>query len=151
MIGSCSSEEEGITTDYSFIDQVAQGQIEGKSWIYSNGMAIPDTDDEGVSYFIIRLYSTTDVVENVCDLTFPDYDRLHFNLPQVTKLYNLSLSEEGVNVLMFEHETKISNVANQGAIEILDITETQVIGRLDVRYNDTNFINGNFTLEICQD
>ena len=40
----------------------------------------------------------------------------------------------------------MQNLVSEGAIEILTVSETEVTGRMDARFNNANFVDGNLTV-----
>ena len=53
-------------------------------------------------------------------------------------------------VTLFDDEEVMNVIATEGAVEITSVTDTHVTGRIDARADEDNFINGNFTVPLCQ-
>lgn len=132
---------------YKFKNQTATGKIEGVSWTFVEGKA----EDDGDNFSIELMLDQTD---SPCDVfAFPDGDLVMFTIPNVVGLYKLKFSLSGGSDLrtatLFDSEETLNIIATEGAIEILTITASEVTGRLDVRSDDNNYINGNFTVSLC--
>jgi hypothetical protein len=132
---------------YEFKNQTATGEIEGESWVFVEGKA--EDAGENLSFDLML-----DQAEAPCDIFgFPEGDVVFFTIPNAVGLYKLKFSLSGgtdiLTATLFDVEGTLNVVATEGAIEILSITDTQVTGRLDIRSDEDNYINGNFTVTLC--
>ena len=148
LLASCSSEEEAPA--YNFTDQELAGMIEGKDWSYGDGYA--DITGEGeTSKLHVTLVLPSD--GEGCDI-LADGDRVMFSFPKYAGLHILKMDfddiENSRTVTLFDDEETLNVIATQGAVEITSITDTEVKGRIDARAYDDNFVNGNFTVPLCQ-
>lgn len=88
-----------------------------------------------------------------CDI-MPDGDRVFFTLPSNTGVHLLKFDfndlEGSRTVTLFDDEEVMNVIATEGAVEITSVTDTHVTGRIDARADEDNFINGNFTVPLCQ-
>jgi hypothetical protein len=146
---SCSDDEGEDKNTYSFKDQDLSGEIGGEAWTYEDGFVDEDTyDSEEIWDF--RLFLEQE--ESACDVLFAEGDQILFFVPRVIGLYELSLNSsfEGRVVNLIEDEdVPVNNLASNGAIEILTVTETEITGRIDARLDRDNYVNGNFTVSFC--
>lgn len=146
LLLACSDDDDKKSS-YSFKDQVLSGEIGGDAWTFGDGFVEEsEFDDEEILDF--RLFLAHD--GSVCSV--PDGDNVIFFVPRAVGLYKLSLNSsfEGQVVNMVEDDDiPINNIATEGAIEILTISETEVTGRIDARMDSDNHINGNFTVSFC--
>lgn len=148
LFASCSSDTEAPA--YNFTDQPLAGMIEGVSWTYADGYA--DITGEGEN---AKLHVTLALPSEGtgCDILV-DGDRVMFSFPKYAGLHILKLDFNDVEgsrtVTLFDDEETMNVIATQGAVEITSITDTEVKGRIDARAYDDNFVNGNFTVPICQ-
>ena len=78
-----------------------------------------------------------------------------FSVPNEVGIYKLKLNlncftcADNFTVTLFEKDGSMNFIATDGAVEILTISDTQVSGRIDARYDGNTFVNGNFTVSIC--
>jgi hypothetical protein len=95
-----------------------------------------------------------DQIEAPCEIFgFGEGDMVFFTVPNAVGLYKLKFSFSGgtdnQTATLFDTEETLNVIATEGAIEILTITTAEVTGRLDVRSDANNYINGNFTVTLC--
>ena len=149
---SCSKDDEADGPSYEFIDQNAQGTIDGISFSFQTGTAEDSFFNE--EELSIDLYDESEDITDVCDFFgFGDAVRVFFSIPNTVGLYELSFSfddaENGRTVTMFNPAKTLNIIATEGAVEILSISDTEVSGRLDIDAGEGNEVNGNFTVTIC--
>ena len=148
LLASCSSDKEAPA--YSFTDQNLAGMIEGVDWSYGDGYA--DITGEGET---AKLHVTLVLPSEGegCDI-LAEGDRVFFSFPKYEGLHILKVDFDNIEasrtVTLFDSEETMNVVATQGAVEITSISETEVKGRIDARAYDDNFVNGNFTVPLCQ-
>ncbi len=150
---SCSSDEDDGPS-YDFVNQNAQGTIDGISFNFGEGTAEESLID--ASELSIKLYDNSEDFTDVCDfLGFGDFVSVFFSIPNAVGIYelnfNLDGSEDARTVTLFNPAETLNIIATEGAVEILSISDTEVTGRLDVRALEGNAVNGNFTVVICQE
>ncbi|MCH2045054.1 MAG: hypothetical protein MK212_13130 [Saprospiraceae bacterium] len=139
---------------HEFEAQVLAGKVNNEEWILEMGTATLLTKDSFPDSLSLRLYAES--FSNPCDSNLSyTRDYVYTTLPADTGLYTYSfdfISHRG-SYAIFEHQaTGIRHTAIKGAIEIQEIdTINQFIrGRLDIRYDAKNCINGNFQVEYCR-
>ena len=126
-----------------FIDQDLAGQIGGDDWTYGVGAAVP-RDGE----YSIDLY--TDSSDTPCTSTSFDQDIVMFSPPDAVGLYTLGLDSFGVTLVEDRgDDAPMNHISLTGAVEILEITYTEISGRMDVEASSDSWANGNFTAVIC--
>jgi len=145
---SCGKDDEGPA--YEFIDQPLQGKIGGVDFMMKDGKVYEGFFEEDEWY--VEIYGENEPAA-ACDVEIAEKNYLFFNVPLEVGLYKLyfKLSTfEGQLVNLYDVEDDDSqNLASEGAIEILTISDTEVTGRLDARFNNQNRVNGNFTVNFC--
>ncbi|WP_271765127.1 hypothetical protein [Aquimarina algiphila] len=146
MFIACS-DDDTTEPETEFIDQVLQGKIDGESWTFVNGTS--SIDDK----IHLDLLST----ETECGASnFEKKSRIIFSITNAVGIYELKFdfndleNSQTVTLLSYDEEgTPINNIATEGTVEITDITETKVIGRINARSDDNSFVNGNFEASVC--
>jgi hypothetical protein len=134
--------------EYSFKDQHVQGELFEGSWEYADGSV-----NEGEHMLGVTLYPAHDEV--LCSGTVNTQTMVGFPIPNEVGLYKLKSDPNfpGLIVLFtyFDSEGPITLYVEEGAVEILTITETEVTGRIDAHKDDNNHINGNFVVLFCNE
>lgn len=146
----CGGDDEG-SPKYSFKDQTLSGKIDNIGWIYGDGYSSIDGD-----YADITL--VTDQIEDEgCNIWDIEGNYIFFYVPATVGVHPLkkldlsgSLEDNQTVTLLVNEDIPVNIIAQKGAIEILTISETQITGRIDARFDDESFVNGNFTVTICQ-
>ncbi|MEO9966057.1 MAG: hypothetical protein ABJF11_09725 [Reichenbachiella sp.] len=148
---SCSDDDDDGGPAYEFTNQNLQGQINGKSWSFVEGVAeVSPFDDTKLS---IELGA--EELESPCDLFALSGLRVFFSIPHEVALteLNFSLEEGGQTVTLFDPDGTLNIIATEGAVEILTITDTEVTGRIDAREGGggEDGVNGNFSVTYCSE
>ena len=148
---SCK-DDDGEGTHHNFKNQDASGKIANVSWSYQDGYAsIYDVgDSKRIEVRLVLAQTMTG-----CDISsFAEGDQVFFDLPTVVGVYKLVLdwtpTVNSNTATLLDTEEAEWYIATIGAIEILSISDTEVSGRIDAKADDKNFVNGNFTVSICQ-
>lgn len=129
------------TPSYQFKEQDAQGKIGNVAWVYEDGKV----EDVEVA-FNIELFLTQPSAP--CDNPgFAIGDQVLFTIPRSAGLFELSA--DGYTVTLFNISQAKTYIATQGAVEILSASGSFLIGRIDARFDDGNFVNGNFIVPFC--
>lgn len=148
---SCKDDDDPAPS-HSFKDQELAGEIGGDTWTYEDGYASAESTD-GVESLYISLVQ--DATGEGCDAA-AEGDFVFFYIPKAVGVYELKLdwndleAEDNHTITLFDDENTMNYIAAEGALEILSITDTQVSGRIDAVADEDAFINGNFTVSICQ-
>lgn len=141
---ACGDDEENGPS-YEFKDQTAQGQVEGNNWTFVSGLSeVSFFDEANISFEL-----TSETYEDPCAEFILDGVRVLFDAPAEVGIYELSFSENGHTVTLYNPETQLNSIAVDGAIEIVSITETEVTGRIDAHADSETFVNGDFTVPFC--
>ncbi|SKC55365.1 hypothetical protein [Ohtaekwangia koreensis] len=150
-IAAFSCKEDVEDPAYNFKEQNLTGKIDNTDWAYQTGYASQDgSNSEGTIYITLVQGHTGEGCS-----TWPEGDHVFFTLPNATGLYKLKFdfnnwdAEDNQIVTLFDQESTTNNFATEGAVEITEITSTQISGRIDARSEDDTFVNGNFTVTIC--
>lgn len=147
LLFSCSKDSESPA--YDFKDQELSGFIEGVNWMYGDGYATT-TGEGATSKMHITLVLPSE--DEGCDI-MPEGDRVFFSFPLQAGIHVLKLDfndvENSRTVTLFDSEEVMNVIATEGAVEITSITETHITGRIDARADEDNFVNGNFSVPLC--
>lgn len=144
ILTSCGDDDSGPA--YSFDDQDLQGEIQGQDWVYLDGEAEESFFfDDQMSIELIQ-----EEIEQACGLFYSLESSVFFSVPYEEGLFELNLSgTTSQTVTLYVPDETLNIIATGGAVEILSISETEISGRIDARYDEDNFINGNFTIPFC--
>ena len=151
---SCSDDGDGGGgSDYEFLDQNAQGKINGKDFALVLGKGEMDPFDE--TRLSITLWSES--FTDACGFNFGQEVSSFFTVPMQVGLYELKLDltdfEGSQTVTLFDPDGTLNIICSDGAVEILSITETKVTGKIHAYYTGDkleNDINGNFEVTYCE-
>ncbi|WP_258104421.1 hypothetical protein [Marinoscillum sp. MHG1-6] len=143
---SCSDEEKG--PKYEFKDQNLQGKIDGQAYNYGEGTV--DFSTEGKMSF--DLFSDQETTAACDQFGFGDFVVAFFTMKKNEGLVELVLDFNGgtsQTVTLLNPDNFINYVTTEGAIEITSIADSVVVGKIDARMDENNYINGNFTATVC--
>ena len=141
---SCREEDSG--PGYNFKDQFVMGEIDGEGWRYQDGYA----EINGDKIEITLMVAQEDGVK-ACDVFLPEGDQVFFTVPADKGLYKLGLNSSSRTVTMLDEEETLNHIADDGAIEILNISNSDIKGRIDARSDEEeNYVNGDFRVLICK-
>jgi len=145
VLGSLLAACGGGGSPPEFIDQTAQGEIDGVPWVIGDGFASVDSD--GSMSIDLVLPQT----ETGCDIFVASGDEVIFSVPTADPaLYQLEASLTGQTVTLFADATVNNFIATSGQIEIQTVTETTVTGRIAAEFDSSTYVNGNFEIPRCQ-
>ena len=143
-IGDLEGLFESTAYEAEFIDQDAAGEINGITWEYTFATASPGWEEGELSIELIQ-----DEAEDICNY-WGSEDKVMFSIPEELGSYELSFGTHSATLVDFrDGEAPMNYIAVAGLIEIEEITETQVKGRLDVQADGSTFVNGNFIADRC--
>ena len=147
LLTSCGGDEDTECPAASFQNQTLQGEFNGTAWTLASGKAeVSFFDSEQLS-----IEMTNQNTEDVCDAFSLDGNTVLFSVMNAVGLYEICFKLDGSGsdqtITLFDGTT--NNIVTSGAVEILTITDTEVTGRIDGRFDDNNFVNGNFSVPLC--
>ena len=152
LFSSCNSDDDEEDMDdecvASFINQVATGTFFGDPFTFVEGTAKEDFADS--TQFRIVLYREA-VTGDACDnfnFSKPTISII-FSVPKMVGIYELGL----LYSLTFNDASTVNQVdaeiAACGAIEITEVSATEVAGQLDATASDASMLNGTFRVQLC--
>jgi len=122
--------------------RVASGKIDGVDWTFVSGAA---TVTEGK--LMIELASIEN--DKPCDVFGPKGDQLLFTrIPEGPGETQLSM-ENTLTFFSSKDGQSMNYIATEGQIVIDEVTAIEVKGALVSTFDDSNHINGTFTLTLC--
>ena len=148
---ACSKDSTSDTYTASFKSQPAQGKIKGAPFQYIAGKFEPDFYDD--TEYGIYLYEKSDFdtvgLGGMCNSKFLGTKLgVDFSVPMKVGKYDLSDEQ------LVTFETGEMNVALpravKGAIEVVSISDTKLVGKIDAYLSDETFVNGDFTVAFCK-
>lgn len=144
VLFSCGGDDDD--KKYSFKDRDLSGKIGGSPWAYADGYSDISSGTASITLTLAQ-------DEEGCSIGFAEGNQVFFDVPAETGLYllkfDLSGSTDNQTVTLLEIDGFVNNIATEGAIEILSITETTITGRIDAHIDGDNTVNGNFAVTIC--
>ena len=145
---SCSKDDDTLPP-YFFLDRNLQGEIDGQNFTLGFGAA--RYYDINKSEFYIDLYDVDEEGTDPCNIYSKEV-KATFTVPAKVGLYPLRfrLKPDDQTVILYNPEKSLNIIVALGAIDIISISETEVVGRLDARESGPSGINGNFRIPICQ-
>ncbi len=152
LVISCGDDEE---TGCTYNSTQIEGKIENEDWAFANGEARFYMDFDGTERIDIEMYSIASGVTDPCAQSSPDFKRIFFSIPKVVQERELNFSFSGGNeedqqtVTLFDPVTFLNVIVSEGCVEIQTINDTQVTGRMNITSGPDNFMNGTFTLQVC--
>ncbi|MFY0654278.1 MAG: hypothetical protein JXQ96_19730 [Cyclobacteriaceae bacterium] len=148
--GDGESPTDSCTGDPNFKNQTAQGSMDGNDWTFASGVAEKSTFEAGK--LSVQLIDET--FTDICDEFLFDGNVVIFTVDMATGVYKLCFSlgnnSNDVAQTLTLYDGTTNHIATMGAIEITSITDSEVSGRLDATADETSFVNGTFTVPLCQ-
>lgn len=143
---SCGGDESNDDPTYSFADQDVEGIIDGQPFNFGEGSARDSPFNEEM--LSIKLFDQNEDIADIC-IFFEAGNEVSvlFDIPNEVGFYELALGSR--TVTLYNPDTERNSLAVFGAVEILNITSTQVTGRIDAQADSQSQINGYFTVELC--
>lgn len=134
----------------SFENQIATGSFMGDAFTFVDGSAKESSFDS--TAYLYKIYGETPTGDMCDNFNFDLPEKsIIFELPKQIGIYELGTSYTLTFNNAMQNNTT-AEIALCGSIEIQTVTQTNITGRLDVKVNDgstANFLNGNFTVELC--
>ena len=153
FITSCGKDDDESGPSYEFIDQNLQGTIDGQAFDFGEGEAELTTNFDEEQVLALDLFDSNEEITDICEFFgFGDQVSVFFSITPEVGLYPLSINAKsftGLTVTLFNPDGAVNNISTEGAVEILSISDTQVRGRIDARFDSENNVNGNFTATFC--
>ncbi len=164
FVGCTEDDELNPTSNYTveYQNQTLQGKINGVDWIAVSGTAT--SSGLGVDTFSHLLSIVDTTVDTLCFVSggasrsrvlfgYQDENQIVVPGEKTLKLDFGSTTENFTVTLVFQDDqgTPQNLIATKGAYEILsvDTVSRMITGRMDVKYDDNSFVNGNFTIRYC--
>ncbi len=166
---ACTSDDDEVNPGFevNFKDQDLQGKINDSTFLYTDGLATSTGNTQGFLHKFVILDTLVDsttctsVLDTTREVIFSYLDTNALVIPGRTNLFFDPLGSANSNVTVkffywyFDEMDSVLKreqvTVSEGAYEILSVdTSTNVIeGRMHIRENAKNLVNGNFTLKYC--
>lgn len=124
-----------------------RGKIDGVDWTMRYGKAeIEDSDDKISAFF----FSSESTEANPCDIFFSGFPSLEARLPKEPGVYSLPFESqrESVTFILADGSFLISE---SGQVTISSVSSSVVAGSMTARFDDDNFVEGSFALNVCSE
>lgn len=147
MIISCDGGDSSSSNDgspsrgESGAGKVLSGKIGGNDWTFKMGKASKSSFSETEIRF--SLWNT--IEEDICDqFIFGSDEKLLGAFPVKVGSLELGL-KHNINFSFLNH----NNIATSGKLVITKITDEYIFGRLLSKFDNDNYVNGEFKLKKC--
>jgi len=128
-----------VCVPYAFEDQPAQGKVGGAEVLFRESVAQLVGDR-----YTLTLHDSSEILGGICGNLPPK--SITIVVPSQPGLHEINHDDTYVYFWFSERDFENAQI---GAVEILIITDTEIMGRIDAIGNDNNFVNGNFKVSIC--
>ena len=128
------------------------GKIAGKDWEFIQGNAA--TNYAGDGKMLISLYPIS--FEDSCQIGH-EADEVFLTIKPEEGKFDLNLDlndwDKSLTVTLFDYETVNNFIAVDGYVELtsVDVSQGIITGKMDVMYDDSNYVKGSFQVPICDD
>lgn len=123
------------------------GQIGGEAWTMGSGKAEVSDADSKISAFFFSSESTE---TNPCDVIFSNLPSLQARLPKEPGVYSLPFESPRESITFYLADGSFV-ISESGQVQITTVNESVVAGSVTARFDDGNFVEGNFALNVCVD
>jgi len=131
----------------AFSETTLAGKIAGGDWVFVSGRAKPSHSTSGNYYFDFWNVHQ----DQPCQTFGADVDRKVLgSLPLVPGIYTIGSEASMTFSILSEGSTSVL-VITSGKIQIDEVTETEVRGKLLAEFDGDNRINGLFTINLCSE
>ncbi len=148
---SSGAEEEEGSGSGAYFNGSAKGQVFGTGWVFSSGRALPTDDEDLTKPFLVQFLGDKVKFEYACqELAYqaPDDRRVDFELELKVGEFDLTPKAKFafVNTAPDPEEAVPGPT---GKVQITEIKKSKLVGRVNVRANDKNRVNGIFLIKRC--
>ncbi len=123
------------------------GQIDGEPWSMKHGKAEVEDFDTRISSFF---FSAESDEPNPCEIIFSSLRSIEASLPKEPGTYSLPFKNQRESVT-FILTDGTSHISQSGQVVISSVTGSVVSGTMTARFDDSNFVEGSFALQVCTD
>ena len=122
-----------------------RGKIGGADWTMKHGKAEVENSDPKISAFFFSSESTE---ADPCEIFFSGFASLQAQLPKETGVYSLPFENQRESITFILPDGSFL-ISESGQVQITTVSSTVVAGSITARYDDDNFVEGSFALNIC--
>lgn len=158
ILNSCGKKDKKSSNEKvpTIKDQTLQGNINGESWEFKSGYA--SLKDGRYMIYLLRQESTSPCTKFFLGQT-PRDSKVLLHADQnglAFKLGDMEAEDESqygrtVTMVYYDGNKPVNVIANRGRVEISEVTDTEMKGRIVAYFDDKNQINGNFSIPLCSD
>lgn len=121
------------------------GQIGGEPWTMRYGKAEISDADTRISAFFFSSESTE---ADPCDIFFSGFPSLQARLPKEPGVYSLPFESQRESVTFILDDGSFL-ISESGQVTISSVNGSIVAGSMTARFDDGNFAEGSFALNVC--
>ncbi|MEM8894214.1 MAG: hypothetical protein AAGC88_06535, partial [Bacteroidota bacterium] len=122
------------------------GQIGGEAWAMGVGKAEVSDADSKISAFF---YSSESDEPDPCQIFFSSLARIEARLPKETGIYSLPF--DNPRDFTFQPADGSFHLSESGQVQISTVSSSLIAGTITARFDDGNFVEGSFALQVCSD
>lgn len=157
LLAGCGTKDDGEKAEAfpEFVEQVLKGSIGGKAWAFAAGSIAKPTADDTKPSWDVSLVS--EAKTDICSEFLPsaaDKLKVIFGIDGAELTVGkkaLSLGEDGQTITLVDSNVQptMNSIAVEGFVEITAITVDQVQGKMVAHVDDSDSVNGSFTMIKC--
>lgn len=140
-------EEEAPLPPHNFLNQPMSGKVNGQEWVLGAGRSIYTNP-----YYKFFFSDSVNTTNDLCNQTGFGKRAIIIAIPKIEqKIYGITYPGTSALQFLIVKEDGNSYYVNgaSGALEVLSIDNEKITGRIDAKLNDSNYVNGNFTIQLC--
>lgn len=120
------------------------GKIGGEEWTYGSGWV----GTQGFSNLLQGLILLNP--KDPCSVRLTNAGHIQVRFPAAEQTFDLPFPTQDGHVIFAETNGGRQLTASSGFIQLVSITGREAIGFLSADFDDDNFVEGTFVLEICR-
>jgi len=130
--------------DFDPSEDPLTGKIGGEEWTYSSAYA-----SENIRTSILEGLLILQDIQDPCAIRLPTDPYISIKVPSLRETYNLPSINGNIEVIFNTRNGAKRLTASGGFIQVVAFSGREAIGFINATFDDDNFVEGSFVLEIC--